>query len=180
MSTPETLNRNFVAVSVCDAIYKTQQGDQSIILESRAKADRTETIFTIIGGQEVRAGSIQELVLKRSDCISLTIEHAISVVWNGVLKTAVLYEIFIHDKNNPAYPPVKIILSVDNTPYETSECDSFSEAMFDLHDVTRPIAEWRLVTCYDCKYSYPAFSGPHSASFHLLRSAQRSLRFRAI
>lgn len=154
--------QNFIAAKVYEAVFKTQQAEEIITLELRTRSDRTTTLFTVIDNQETRAASIPSLLLIRPDCISLSIAHTLDVQWNDVRKKCTLTEIFLPEWDNRSFVPLKIALMVDDETYLTSVGISFTEVMSDLHDVIRPRINWRLVTCYDCKYSRPAFLGPTS------------------
>jgi hypothetical protein len=155
--------RNFVAVSAFEAIYRTEQDEQTLIWESRISPDRKATLFTRIGNKEIRVGSIHEFVLEDSRCISMTVPHKVRVVWNGSPTAAELLEVFIpapSDKLAPVH--IKVSLTIGDASYESVECDSLTEAVWELDEMIGPTVEWSLQTCFDCIFSWPAFLGPTS------------------
>lgn len=163
MADKVSVAEGFVAVRAYEAVYETRESAQSVVIELRAKSDSTHLIFTIIDGTEVRASSIQSLVLKRIDCVSLTLIHQFSVLWNSTVKKAILKEAFIRDTDISSYVPVKLSLIIDGETYTTIErCDSFTEAMQELHERVGTEIQWRLQTCFDCEFCWSAFLYPTS------------------
>ncbi|MBX3065730.1 MAG: hypothetical protein KF726_22320 [Anaerolineae bacterium] len=156
-------NKSFVSTHWYDAIYETPVEQISIIFEERIQADRSSLIFTRLNdGREIRASSIPDLVITNIDCISLSIKHEISVWWNGKTEKGQLEETFARSQEDSSNTSVTLVLNVRAGQYTTTACESFTEAMFELHNITPQEISWRLQTCFDCKFSYPAFTDPTS------------------
>lgn len=151
--------QRFISVHTYYARYRTQQSEQIILLETRTKSDRSRQIFTIINDEQVRATSIQALLLMRPDCKSLSISHEVSVVWDNSIKNATLIEIFSISQSL-GQVSVSLVLEIDGISYSTSECVSFTEAVDELREITGHDKVWRLQTCFDCRFSRPAFLDP--------------------
>lgn len=152
-------DKGFVSVSAFEVTYRTENEAQILLLESRVDTDENRLIFTIINGTEVRASSIFDLVLKREDCISVSIVHNFSIWWNDASKKVEALEV-IGRSNNVSYPIyVKLTLRVDNMLYESTEADSLEEAIRDLEEISGLAAPFWFQTCIHCDFSYPAFSG---------------------
>ena len=156
--------QNFVAAHFFEATYQSAHGDQLILIETRTRHDNSTLVFTMIDGQPVRASSIPDLVLSRSDCISLSISHVVPMLWNSAPLKGQLIEVF-HPTPNGSHWSVTLKLTIDDVTYNTSPCISLTEAMFELQTLIEksvPDLKWSLRTCLECKYSFPAFLGPSS------------------
>ena len=156
--------QNFVAAHAFEAMYQSTQGEQLILIETRTGLDASTLLFTMIDDQPVRASSIPDLILLRSDCISLSISHIVPILWNDVPSKGQLTEVFLPTPNGTRWS-VKLNLAIGNATYEAPPCISLTEAMWELQTVTEtaiPNLTWSLQTCLECRYSYPAFLGPSS------------------
>ncbi len=140
---------HFVSTRVLEALCKTQKGEQALLIEVRQSADEKETYFTVADGQEVRAPSIHHLVQLLPDLVSLTLPHAVSLLWNGTVKNATLIEILRRSSAQP-YPlaDVTVRLSIEGELFETTPCDALQDAIWELHELSD--SQWRLRTCYHC------------------------------
>ena len=155
--------RHFVAVSAFEAIYRTEQDEQTLIWESRTSPVGKTILFTRIDNNEIRAGSIHEFVFKDSQCISMTVPHMVHVVWNGFPVAAELLEVFVPARSDKLAPVhIKVSLIVGDASYETVECDSLQDAVLELGEMIGPTVRWSLQTCFHCIFSWPAFLGPTS------------------
>lgn len=153
------IDQNFVSVSVYNALYETEQGEQEIVLELRVKSDRSKQLFTIIDSQHIYSDSIQALLLARPNCKLISISHSIVLVWNEEKKNATLVEAFCKDKHTSKLCVI-LKMTCEGLTYETSECDTLSDAISELHELTGQSITWHLQTCYDCRLSDLAFLGP--------------------
>ncbi len=147
--------KNFAAFHAYEAIYRTAEKEEQILLEVRNFADEKELLFTVIDNQPIRVGSIHELVYSRPELISLSIPHMIRLLWKGEIKKAELIEIFSRSQNT-AYPPIaslQLRLNMEGKTYETTICDTLQDAIEELHEMTRAEALWRLHACYSCRFS---------------------------
>lgn len=152
--------RSFADFGVTEAVYRTSEKEEEILLEFRGSANEEEMLFTIIDGRPIRVGSIHQLVSSLPELVSLTIEHSIRVVWEGQVKRAQLTEIFTHSQANDSVQPpnvrpasLQLRLVVDGKTYETTVSDSFSDLVQELKELTEGEGKWRLRTCRDCRYA---------------------------
>ena len=152
----------FVSAQVHDAIYKTDNGDLSILLEMRQRVNGETEIYTWIHDEKVRAKSIPDLILSRSECLSLTINHDVPVIWGEDIERAILQETLTPNKQDPAHVLLSLKLMVDDIAYETSACVSLTEAIFELDEKVGNEVKWYLKICHSCKFSRPAFAWPVS------------------
>lgn len=161
MSVPPQFADRFVAAHAFDAVYRTNEGEQDLLLEVRTMANSTTTIYGMVQGQEIRANSINQLVWALQGCISLSINHSISVLWNGTIKKAELLEVLTPtaDVNGIS---TSLRLAVDGATYETEPCHTLTDAEAELYDIIGPDIHWRLRTCFGCSFSRPAFLTPAS------------------
>jgi hypothetical protein len=153
-SSPDYL-RSFADFHVCEATCRVDQREEVILLESRTTAWEEEFLFAVIDGKPFHVHSIHELVHTVPSLVSLSVQHDIRVLWNGVIKKAKLVETF-RPKWSVDHPPiasVELTLVVDNNTYQTTPSDSFTEAYIELHELTPEELDWKVCTCYDCKYS---------------------------
>jgi hypothetical protein len=150
---------NFISVQTFDAVYTDQQNDQTLILELRYKANRTSLLFTTFNNKQIYSNSIQDFVLKQSNCFSLSIPHNLTVLWDDILKEAQLIETYIPNHEDMSVN-VKVSLFVEGNMYESTTCVSLTEAMLDLYDVIGSNVSWWMQTCFHCKYSNVAFLDP--------------------
>jgi hypothetical protein len=152
--------RNFVAASAFEAVYITEQGEQTLLVEVRRKPDGKMLLFTVVDGQQVREGSIQEFILTHQACKSLCIRHTVHVLWNSTPKTGELLEIFVPEQDVSRGISVRLRLTIASTAYETDACATLTEALMELDDVIGSETDWWLQICHDCYYSAPAFLFP--------------------
>jgi hypothetical protein len=160
MSDSLSYNHNFVGVYVFEAVCETGLGAETLLIESRISASGKLLLFTVVNGQPMRGGSIQDLVLSYPQCLSLSIGHTLHISWNNAHKKAEVYEIYVpsHSKHNMIN--MKVRLHIDHMSYETEECETLTEAIGELKTLTGPQIAWWFQTCHHCLYSYPAFRGP--------------------
>jgi hypothetical protein len=145
---------HFVSSHIQEAVYKTEYEEQIILLESRQFPTEEELLFTIVNDQEFRVPSIHELVYALPSLMSLSLSHSIRLFWNGVIKKATFIEIFTPSRTQrPPLADLQIKLAIDDKSFQTTICDTLQDAIWELHDLTRTEAEWRLYTCYHCQYS---------------------------
>jgi len=131
-----------------------------LLIEMRISAEGKILLFTVVNGQQIRSSSIQEFVLSHPDCLSLSIGHSVNILWNKAIERAELYEIYVPVHSGHNLIRVKVRLIVGNTTHETEACETLTEAVMELKELTSPDAEWWIQTCHHCIYSYPAFLGP--------------------
>jgi len=152
--------RNFVAATAFEVTCSTEQGDETLLVESRRRLDGGMLLFTVIGGQQVQAHSLHELLLASHRCVALTIPHNIRVLWNGVSKSASLLEVLIPTREPLFQPSVKLQLTFDAATYATETCDTLYDAIRELEDILGgDVAMW-FQTCIHCNYSWPALYNP--------------------
>lgn len=157
---------HFMAISNFEAIYCTTQHKQLLVWEMRTKYQWNIEFFTRINGRDVRVKSLQDFILSEPDAVSLAIPHRVNVLWNNKPEVAELLEIYTPMKvpHHPLMPKVwmNLKLTVGNMSYETTECDHFTEAIWELSELIGSETKWVLQTCHSCNFSYPAFPGPVS------------------
>lgn len=157
----------FVAVDHFEAIYTTEQGEQSILVEARTMIDAirgTSLVYTVIDGQPVRSTNIYSLVIEQPGCISLSIVHHLDVLWNGSIKRGELTEIIYPTPDDKSYPySVILSLIIDDVTYRTTPCDILQDAVWELQEILEAdgIDLW-FRTCYHCNFSSGAFLWPIS------------------
>lgn len=146
---------NFASFRVYEAIYRTAQKEEEILLEFRGSANEEELVFTVIDNRPIRVGSIHELVHMLPELVSLSIDHSVRLVWNGEIKKVKLTEIFSHsqDPNHPQVASMQLRLVVDGKSYETTVCDTLTDAIWELRELTEKVAEWDLYACFNCEYA---------------------------
>ncbi|MBN1120794.1 MAG: hypothetical protein JXJ17_06920 [Anaerolineae bacterium] len=153
--------QNFVSVSFFEAIYETDHAKQVLLWESRTDAQGKTTLFTVLDKQEVRVGSLQEFLLSQRINTTLSIRHSVNIILNSVSKKAELVEYFMTTSETPPHKvQTKLTLVVDDREYKTEECDTLTDAMWELHEIVGEDVEWSLCTCYDCFYCSQAFNSP--------------------
>lgn len=157
---------HFMAISSFESIYCTTHDKQVLVWEMRTKYQWNRELFTRINGRDVRVQSLQAFILSEPDSVSLTIPHRVNVLWNSKPEVAELLEIYSPMKgpHHPLMPKVwmNLKLTVGNMSYETKECDSFTEAIWELSELIGSEITWLLQTCDHCNFSYSAFPGPTS------------------
>ena len=143
------------------AIHHTERGEQTLLWESRTTTDEKRTLYTILNGQEVHVNSINEFLLTHSKCLSLSIPHDVQVLWNGKSQSAKLTETFSLQSESISVV-INLCLVIDNSRYETEECDTLTDAIWELEERIGGGIKWWMQTCYHCLYSRPAFLVPVS------------------
>lgn len=141
------------------AIHRTEQGEQTLLWESRTTVDRKRMLYTIFDDQVVRVNSINEFLFAYPKCLSLSIPHDVKVLWNGESQFAKLTETFSLQADRVV---MKLCLVIGGTTYLTEDCDSLTDAIWELDEIIGDQIKWWLQTCYDCIYSRPAFLFPVS------------------
>ncbi len=150
----------FVSVNVFHGIYSTQQSEQELLLELRKLPDGKMILFTMLEGQQVHANSIQDFVLSHPSCMSLSIRHAIHILWNDVLKSADIVEVYA-PTNHPLYRvSVELQVRFEDIMHTSGMCDDLYEARRELDEAVGPAVLLWLKRCCDCVYSWPATLGP--------------------
>ncbi|MCB9452532.1 MAG: hypothetical protein H6672_13935 [Anaerolineaceae bacterium] len=156
----------FVAVHVFEANYKTKDDEQSIPIETRTKSDGSMIVMTAINNQPIYTNSISSLIWILPNCVSLSIAHPLSLLGNGIIHKGILTEVFLPpEEDSPYRYSIQIRLSTEGKTYETTPCDTLSDAILELGGVienSQAKNGWQLQTCYHCKYCYPAFYWPGS------------------
>jgi hypothetical protein len=145
----------FADFRVYTAAYQTEQGETTILLEFRTTANEEHLLFTMVGDQEIRAGSIHELVYTLPSLVSLSISHTVHMLWNGEVKQAELTEIFRPRPNvgHSLFAALQLRLVIEGRNYETSLCNTLQDAVWELQEITEAEADWWLRTCYHCQYA---------------------------
>jgi hypothetical protein len=151
----ENPSKNFTAFSIYEATYRTEQGEDTILLEFRTMPNEQQVLFTVIDNKQIRADSIHELVYSLPSLVSLGIPHSVRLLWNGNIKLAKLIETFrpSQDIEYPSFASLQLRLVVDNKTYETALCNTLQDAIWELQEMTEAEAAWWLRTCYHCQYS---------------------------
>jgi hypothetical protein len=151
--------RNFMAASSFEATYRTDQGEQTLILEVRRTPDQGLLLFTVVDGQPVRVNSIHSFILTHPACRALSIPHTVGVLWNGTHKRAEFLEVYAPAPDpDPTYRvSIEAALTIEGTTYKSEACATLSEAMAELRDAIGPETDWWLLTCYHCDFQQPAF-----------------------
>ena len=155
------LIRSFSSFNKFWAIHCTEQGEQTLLWESRTTTDEKFTLYTVLDGQEVRVNSISEFLFAHPKCLSLSIPHDIQVLWDGKSQSAELTEDFSL-QSEPSSVVIKLCLVIGNSRYETEECDTLTDAIWELGEIIDGDIKWWVQTCYHCIYSRPAFLVPMS------------------
>lgn len=149
---------NFVAVQTFEATYHDAVGELRLVVELRQNVKGHLSLFTKLRGQEIRVKSIQEFVKSQPDCISLSIPHHVHIQWKDKLQPAHLIEIYSPTFGSHPFTWCNLKLIIDKTSYETEECDSLTEAWWELHEMTQQEDKsWRLITCYDCFFAQAGY-----------------------
>lgn len=155
---------HFIATSNFEAKYYSKHGERVLLWEMRTRFPWGREFFARMDGRDIRVRSLQEFMLSESDSISMVVPHHVNILWNGTREVAELSEIFapMDGPLNPLMPKVwtNLRLTVGDMSYETTECDSFSEAIWELRELIGTKANWLLQTCCHCKFSYHAYHGP--------------------
>jgi hypothetical protein len=152
---PVAFTAKFADFRVHTATYRTQQGETTILLEIRMMANEEHLLFTMVGDQEIRVGSIYELLHTLPSLVSLSIPHEVHLLWNGEIKQAELTEIF-RPRPSVGYPlfaALQLRLAIEDRNYETSLCNTLQDAVWELQEITKAQADWWLRTCYHCQYA---------------------------
>lgn len=152
----------FISFQVYDAIYLTDEGEEHILLEQRQRYDRSFLVYTQIQGREIRANSIHELVISQPDCLSITINHNVPIIWDTISRQVILQETFSPDPTQVTKIAINLKLIVDDVTYESTENDCVTEAWQELHEEIDPHINWHLKTCLSCNFTRPAFLFPTS------------------
>lgn len=155
---PDTF-RAFSSFNKFWVIHHTEQGEQILLWESRTTAGEKRVLHTIFEGQVVRVNSLDEFLLANPECLSLSIPHDVKVLWNGESQFAKLTEILSLRADRVV---MKLCLVIGGTTYLTEECDSLTDAIWELDKIIGEKTEWWLQACYHCIYSRPAFLFPVS------------------
>jgi len=149
----------FIAARTFTAIYRTRSGEQPLLFEVRRQFEDQLLLFSIINGEAVRMKSVQDFILKRLECLSLSIPHHIPMQWQGVRKQAELVETFSRSENTNKPILLRLKLTVENKTFE-AEGDCLTEAIFELIEAIGPQIDWYLGTCYHCNYFGAFDAGP--------------------
>ena len=110
---------HFVSSRVQEAVYKTEHEEHIILLEYRQSPTEEELLFTVVNEQEFRVPSIHELVYALPSLVSLSLPHAIRLVWDGTVKKATLIEIFTPSHSqHPSLADLQVRLIVDDKSFQ--------------------------------------------------------------
>ena len=156
--------RNFVSTTAFSAAYVSSQGEETLCIETRTYLDKlneryVQMLFTKIGGNRVQVPSIQHLILRDKDCLSLSIPHSVVIDWGMDKKQAEVTEVYVpHHGLTPRWS-IGILLSVDGVSYQTGPNETLHEALVELDEQMETQQFLWIRTCYQCNYSFPRLSG---------------------
>ena len=160
LPTPDP-TRTFASFNKFWAICHTEQGEQTLLWESRITVDQKHDFYTIFDDQEVHVNSINDFLFTHPKCLSLSVPHDVQVLWNGKSQFAKLTEIFSLQPEKPSVV-IRLSLDISDLSYLTGECDALTDAIWELEEIIGESTKWWIQTCYHCAYSRPAFLVPMS------------------
>jgi hypothetical protein len=151
----------FMSASSFRAVLRSDDGDESILVEMRKRVDGRWKVFTVVASEIVRASSLQELLLTRPDCYELVIPHEIEVSLNGETKHAQLYEIYARTLQEQVMGRVSIRLRlyIEGSVFETGFNDVLQDALEEIRELIGNGNQLWLRTCHDCRHVWATVNG---------------------
>ena len=148
----------FTQFRVLKAICQTHKQEEEIVLEFRSSADEKEKLFTIVDGKAFHVDSIYTIINSLPDLIAIRVPHQIRILWGGNSVEAEVIEVFLPstDPDHIYYDTLQLILKIEDKVFNTEPCDTLTDAISELHEVTEEVGEggdWRLCTCFNCEFA---------------------------
>lgn len=151
---PDNWNR-FISSRYYRAKYKSDSGEEEIIIEVRANAIDEFKFFSIVMGEKIVASYLMQFAMLLPNLISLEIPHSLQVMWSNNIYEAQLLEIFqvTETDSDSKSCTLRLELKVDQQVFQTEPCDTLQDAVWELDGLIGDQIQWQLRTCFHCYFS---------------------------